>query len=47
MALKIGMMFLWADWGILPVSGVTEWAISGNEGTTGEGLFCMSVFFDR
>ena len=47
MAPKMGMTNLWADGGILPVSGVTEWVISGNEGTTEEGLFivflCMSV----
>ena len=40
---KMGMTNLWADGGILPVSGVTEWVISGNEGTTEEGLFI--VFF--
>ena len=28
---KIGMTNLWADEGILPVSGVTEWVISSNE----------------
>ena len=44
---KMGMTNLWADKGILPVSGVTEWVISGNEGTTEERLcivfLCMSV----
>ena len=46
---KMGMTNLWADGEILPVSGVTEWVVSGNEGTTEEGLFivffflCMSV----
>ena len=39
----MGMTSLWADGGILPVSGVTEWVINGNEGTTEEGLFL--VFF--
>ena len=29
--------------GVLPASGVTEWVINGNEGTTEEGLFL--VFF--
>ena len=47
MAPKIGMTNLWADGGILPVSGVTEWVISSNEGTTEEGLLivflCTSV----
>ena len=33
MAPKIGMTNLWADGGILPVSGVTKWVISGNEGS--------------
>ena len=42
MAPKMGMTSLWADGGILPVSGVTEWVINGNEGTE-EGLFL--VFF--
>ena len=32
-ALKMGITSLWADGGILPVSGVTEWVINGNEGT--------------
>ena len=41
MAPKMGMTNLWADEGILPVSGVTEWVISGNEGTTEEGLFIV------
>ena len=41
MALKIGMMNLWADGGILPVSGVTKWVISGNKGTTEEGLLIV------
>ena len=44
---KIGMTNLWADGGILPVGGVTEWVISDNKGTTQEGLLivflCMSV----
>ena len=51
MCSKMAMTNLWADGEILPVSGVTEWVISGNEGTTEEGLFivfslyvCMSVF---
>ena len=39
----MGMTNLWADGGILPVSRVTEWVISGNEGTTEEGFFI--VFF--
>ena len=39
----MGMMNLWADGGILPVSGVTESVLCGNEGTTEEGLFI--VFF--
>ena len=50
---KMGMTNLWADGGILPVSGVTEWVISDNEGTTEEGLFivfslyvCVSGVFD-
>ena len=43
MAPKIGMTNWWADRGILPVSGVTEWVISGNEGTTEEGL--LIIFF--
>ena len=40
---KTGMTNLWADGGILPVNGVIDWVISGNEGTTEEGLFI--VFF--
>ena len=47
MCSKMGMTNLWADGGILTVSGVTEWVISINEGTTEEGLFivfpCMPV----
>ena len=38
---KMGMSSLWADGGVLPVSGVTEWVINGNEGTTEEGLFLV------
>ena len=38
---KTGMTSLWADGGILPVSGETEWVINGNEGTTEEGLFIV------
>ena len=49
---KMGMTNLWDDGGILPVSGVTEWVIGGNEGTTEEGLFivfsvCMHVWCFR
>ena len=47
---KMGMTRLWADGGILPVSGVTEWVINGNEGTTEEGLligFSMYVWCFR
>ena len=50
---KMGMTNLWADVGILPLSGVTEWVISGNEATTEEGLFvgffsvCMYVWCFR
>ena len=40
---KIGMTNLLADGGILPVSGVTEWEISGNEGTIAEGLLIVSL----
>ena len=54
MLTKMGMKNLWADGGVLPVSGITEWEISGNEGTTEEGLFivfslyvCMSGNSDR
>ena len=47
MCSKIAMTNLWADGGILPVSGVTKWVINGNEGTTEEELLivflCMSV----
>ena len=38
---KMGMTSFWADGGVLPVSGVTEWVINGNEGTTEEGLFLV------
>ena len=37
---KMGMTSLWADEGILPVSGVTEWVINSNEGTE-EGFFLV------
>ena len=47
---KMGMTNLWADGGILPVSEVTEWVISCNDGTTEAGLFivflCVSGVFD-
>ena len=47
MCSKMAMTSLWADGGILPVSGVTEWVINGNEGTTEEGLFIVfSGVFD-
>ena len=41
---KMGMTSLRADGGVLPVSGVTEWVINGNEGTTDKGLFLVFFF---
>ena len=47
MCSKTAVTDLWADGGIFTVSGVTEWVISSNEGTTVERLLivflCMFV----
>ena len=51
MAPKMGMTNLWADVGILPVSGVTEWVISrgNNRGKVVYRFFsvCMYVWCFR
>ena len=48
MALKIGMKNLWADGGILPVSGVTELAVTNNRGRVVDRFLsvCLCGSFD-
>ena len=42
-ALQIGMRILWGEGVVLLCVGVGEWVVSGNEGLTEEGVFCLYV----